>query len=87
MREASRRSNLHTVLGIASGKEQERPRNDGRYLFLKPRLIQLKIHALLCEQFTVRALFDDAAIVDDDNSIRAGDGGQPMRDHEGCASL
>jgi hypothetical protein len=35
----------------------------------------------------VRALFDDASIVNDHDPVSVGDGGQAMRDDEGCATL
>ena len=57
------------------------------YLFLKPRLIQLIIHALIRQQLGVRSLFDDLPIVNDHDLIRACDGRETMRDHKGRASI
>ena len=49
-------------------------RNDGWLLLLKPRPIQLIIHLLIRQQFSVRSLLDDPSIVNDHDPIRARDG-------------
>ena len=56
-------------------------------LFLKPRLIQLIIHSLLCQQLTMLTLLDDLPIVNDHDPICIRDRRNLMRDHKGCASL
>jgi hypothetical protein len=47
---------------------------------LKPRLIQLIIHPLVCRQLEGRSLLDDFPIVDDHNLIRIRDGREAVRE-------
>lgn len=54
---------------------------------LKPRLVQIIIHALLHQQLAMPALFDDSSIVNDHDPICICNRRQPVRDHEGRASL
>lgn len=50
-------------------------------------LHHLRIHAILLDEFAVRALFDDATAFDDDDLVGLEDGVEAMRNGEGCASL
>ena len=51
------------------------------------RAVELGVLAVECEEFVVRALLDDAAVVEHDDRVGGADGRQPVGDHQGGPSV
>ena len=49
--------------------------------------VKMGISSALCDQFTVRAALDDAALVDDQDAVGVEDGAEAMGDDEGRAAV
>ncbi len=58
-----------------------------RFPLRKRHGVQLKVAPALIEQFGVRAFFEDAPVIHDDDLVRFGDGREAMGDDEGGAAF